>query len=321
MPKVAQTVVPVSLLFSSFYTFFLLSRNQETIILQASGVNLWHLCWPSILIASFMTGILIFFNISLTPRAEVDRRLIREQVLRRNDKAFIYEGIIYRNPGTRAMWYVQKLNIRTKDLEQAEIVFKDDMGHETEKWFIAKGHYEFGHWLFKGVRKFDASLDDYTKPTDVIPEVDADQLQDSPLQIVAALRPPDEMTWPELDSFLSSPSVSSQQQLAKYFTEDDQRIAYPFLCIVFCLFGISFGLTPTRRDASAALMKCLSAFFGVLVWFHLSIALGNGARLLSWIAAWNSVVLFGGLSIVLWIHQMGWTEGWKAVLKKTGWIT
>src|SRR5690606_30300204 len=51
LPDVGQVVLPFAILFSALYTFWLLARRHELVILRAAGLSVWQFLGPIVGVA------------------------------------------------------------------------------------------------------------------------------------------------------------------------------------------------------------------------------------------------------------------------------
>ncbi|MFZ5806203.1 MAG: LptF/LptG family permease [Verrucomicrobiota bacterium] len=310
LPKIAQSVIPVAFLFTTLYVLAYMSSHRELVVVQSNGMGLAEICWPFFLVACTLTAILFFLNFQLTPRAEVNRRMIKEQIQGKDSRIMVFENIIYRNPKNGTMWYLQCLDARKGVFANAEILILDKTGKDHHKLFAEQGEYQHGCWYLKNAHWIRFNYDGSSSYSTDMPQMTAYELTETPKQLVAALRPPDEMTWPELWSFLFSSHQSSRTMMSPYWTEHYYRIASPWVCIVLCFFGVALGVSYARKHVIASVFNCIFVLFALLAWQHFSLALGGGARIPAFIAGWNSVLVFGLIGFYLFAKRAGWVWIW-----------
>lgn len=312
IPKLAQMVMPISILFSVLIVLGTASRNQEVIVVQASGIGLQHLCWPFFAVAGSMTILLLFLNFYLSPEAEMHRRDIRDQIRNVPPATTTFQMAAYASSKTNHIWYLKEIDAEKGTFLQGEVLVRDSDGKDLYKLFAAQGTFRDNHWDLANVRKIPFSKEGVALPPIDHDEYDAVELVDTPAQIVAPMRAPEEMNWPDLWSLLSSGMIENPVLLAPYETENYQRMAEPFLCIVLCFFGVAFGVSHNRRSVAAPLLNCILVMFVTLIWMHYSKALGKGGRMVPFFAAWNGVVFFGTVGFLFFAKRVGWFWLWQS---------
>ncbi|MFH1066965.1 MAG: LptF/LptG family permease [bacterium] len=309
-PKVAQSIIPVAFFFTTLYVLAYLSSYQELVAMQANGSSLARICWPFFLIGAALALLLLFLNFNLTPSSEVQRRAIKEKIQGRQGDILRFQNVIYRNPKNGTVWYLKEIDARTGIFQKGEILLRDANGNDKHKLFAEKGEFKDDYWTLKDVRWVNFSADGNVS-SKILPDMRISELSETPQQLVAALRPPDEMTWQELAAFLRMPHPRSSSFLAPYLTEHYRRMAHPLICLVLCFFGIAMGASHQRRHIAASAFNSVFVLFAMLVWLNFSAALGNGARIGPWLAAWNGIFVFGGIGFYLFAIRTGWVWLWR----------
>jgi lipopolysaccharide export system permease protein len=127
------------------------------------------------------------------------------------------------------------------------------------------------------------------------------QVKETPFQIAAARKEPEELTSSEMQQYI--------HYLQKMGTKADivnewamglaHRFSIPFSCLVFALIGAPLGLRSHRTSSSIGLGISLLIIFGYYVVFHYLGMFGEGGNLPPVVAAWLPNILGGLLGIVL----------------------
>jgi lipopolysaccharide export system permease protein len=306
LPKIAQLVIPVGFLFSTLYVMTYFSQHRELVAMHAAGLSLARITWPLLVVAVLLSLVLTWLNWELAPGAELKRNALTQQMSGRSLSADIRRALVFKNPDTGTLWYVQELNLSEGTLRQAEILLYDADGKPREKIFAAQGRYRDGFWDLAGARRID--LRD-TRPgargTELL-QFDARELTEKPKEMIAQLLPPEQISTPELFGYLTGSYRPPPSRAAAYATELHYRFAYPWICVVLALFGISLGAGHARRNMAASIFNCIFLLFGLLIWINFSLALGTGNRIPPFLAAWSGILTFGLIGLGLYAERSGW---------------
>jgi lipopolysaccharide export system permease protein len=306
-PFIFQLVVPAAFFLSVLYVLVEWSGSRELVALQVGGVSLGRISIPFFLLSLGVMGVQYGLFYGLSPKANEKRQTIEDQIDGRGGRAQIFQRVVYKNPTTGALWFIQEIDITARTLKQAEVLLSDELGRDRLKIFAARGTFKpEGYWDFGGVRRVDFGRDGVAKPPQDLAQLDVDFLNESPEQLVAVLRPAGGMSWPELSAFIHAPYQPAPSRMAPYWTEHQYRLAYPWLNPVLCLFAFALGITHDRQSKAASVFNCMLLLAFLLAWMQLSLALGNGKRLSPWVAAWNPIVLFGLAGLALFAEKTGW---------------
>jgi lipopolysaccharide export system permease protein len=178
---------------------------------------------------------------------------------------------------------------------------------------------KFG-WVMHKVKTQD--LDENQNVTyDSYSETMAAPIASTPSQMAVRPRGRDEMTRPMLiekiryETYMAQMEIESKQREGKpysvreaykkvrsYIVEYYSRIAIPFSCLVFGLFGIPLGLQPHRTSKSIGLGLSIIFIFIYYLLMTISRSLGENGILLPFAAAWLPNVLFGAVGIMLMVR-------------------
>lgn len=305
-PAIFQEVIPAAYFLSVIAVLVAWSGSRELTSIQSAGTGLARVAIPFFLVSLVVMGIQYALFLHLSPRAGADRKALEDKLENRVGAADLFRRVVYKNPQTGALWYVQEINLKTQSLKQAEILLPDELGRDRTKIFAARGEFKDGFWDFAGVRKVEFNRDGTSLPPQDLVQMNAESLTESPRQLVAVMRPAAGMTWPELKDFLQTSHLGAGGKLAPYQMEYHYRVTYPFLCPVLCCFAFGLAIINDRRNKAASVFQCLLVLGAFILFMEFFKALGNGKRLTPWIAAWSPILLFGSVGLYLFSERVGW---------------
>jgi lipopolysaccharide export system permease protein len=321
LPDLAQSILPVAVLFATLYVLAYFSRHRESVALLASGMSPVTLAKPFLICSAGLSVILYILSYSLSPTAQAGREKVKKQIKKEPIEENTFQQIVYRSPllpnSTQSdIWYIGRIHLNQKKAENLEILFRSEPdGKDLSKIFASSALYQGGVWHFKGARRAD-----YNSPQGqetlgpLLDELVLPQCTAPPETLAARLLPPDELPWPDVVRLAFDRTRLNERLRAPYETEHWNRLAYPLACPLLCLFGIAFGMTDARRNVAATIFSSVFVLFGFLVWTRLSIALGQGNRIPSFLAGTSSIFLFGICGLYLFAEKVGWLwelQGWS----------
>ena len=91
--------------------------------------------------------------------------------------------------------------------------------------------------------------------------------------------------------------------LAPFATHLQYRLALPWTCLVVALIAAPLGIGYSRRGILSSVAAAIILVFAMNFVTHLFLALGEGARIPAWAAAWTPNILFGALGLVLLYYR------------------
>lgn len=305
-PAIFQIVIPAAYFLSVITVLVTWSGSRELTSLESAGTGLARVSIPFFLISLLVMAIQFGLFYRLSPQAGAMRQAISDKLENRPGVSDVFTKVVYKNPSTGALWYIQKINLEHKTAKQLEVLLPDDLGRDRVKIFAARGEFKNGYWDFAGVRKVEFNRDGSSLPPQDLVQLDAPFLNESPEQLVAVMRPAVGMAWPELKGFLTMAPLISSGKLAPYQTEHYYRMAYPFMCPVLCLFAFALAINHDRRSKATAVFHCIVILAAFILYLEFSKSLGNGKRISPWLAAWSPILLFGAAGLYLFSERVGW---------------
>jgi LPS export ABC transporter permease LptG len=321
LPDLAQSILPVAVLFATLYVLAYFSRHRESVALLASGMSPVTLAKPFLICSAGLSVILYFLSFSLSPTAQAGREKVKKQIKKESMEESTFRQIVYRSPilpgaNQGSIWYIGQIQLKEKKAENLEVLFRTEPeGRDISKIFASTATYRSGLWHLQGARRAD--YDPVTGKETLGPlleELVLPELTEPPETLAAKLLPPDELPWPDVVRLASDQGRLNDRLRAPYATEHWNRLAYPLACPLLCLFGVAFGMTDARRNVAATIFSSVFVLFGFLVWNRLSIALGQGNRIPAFLAGTSAIILFGMGGFYVFAEKVGWLwelQGWS----------
>ncbi|NCZ96639.1 YjgP/YjgQ family permease [bacterium] len=321
LPDLAQSILPVGVLFATLYVLAYFSRHRESVALLAAGMSPMILARPFLLCSAGLSLVLYFLSFSLSPTAQANREKVKRQIKKESTEENSFSQVVYRSPkmagkteGT--IWYIGRLDLNAKTLQNVEILFRTEPeGRDLAKVFAASGEYRNGIWHLQNARRIEYGKEIGLETAGpILSELQLPELTEPPTMLAAKLVPPDVLPWPDVARLAGDTARLNERLRAPYATENWHRWMYPLACPLLCLFGIAFGMTDARRNVAATIFSSVFVLFGFLVWTRLSIALGQGNRIPSFLAGTSSIILFGAGGLYLFAEKVGWLwelQGWS----------
>ena len=126
---------------------------------------------------------------------------------------------------------------------------------------------------------------------------------ETPFRLSSANVRAEHLSVPELRDYLQFNSDFPATLLAPFSTHLEYRIALPWTCMVVALIAGSLGVGYSRRGILSSVAAAILLVFGMNFVMHLFLALGEGARIPTWAAAWTPNIIFGVIGLVLLYYR------------------
>ena len=314
-PEFLVLVLPIALLLALLYTLTNLARYHEITAIRAAGVSLGRICLPYLLVGIFFSLGLFGLNEFWVPDTA---RMANQILLSRTSGAAADREeqplFTLRNERDNRVWVIQSYNLRTDRMTGVQITWTPPDG---SLWTLeaAHGAYRNNVWMFYGnVQEHCASngpssfavlvadtnrlaKPDFTEtPQDFKNENDFNQRfqravgQDG--------KPPEVPVSVILEYLRLHPHVNPSQR-SWLFTELHGRLATPWTCLVVVLIAVPFAAASGRRNVFMGVASSIGIVFAFYVVQRLSLALGTGGFVPSWLAAWTPNLSFGAVGMWL----------------------
>ena len=305
--------IPISALFSTLLVFGRLSSDSEISAMKSSGLSMWQIASPIVLVSLVMVGISLYNNFIVYPATTyANRKLIKGMGVEDPIK-LLEEGRFIRDfPGY--MIYVGKKNgNRVRDL----IVYEID-----RKTGAVSGTVRAGSGIMTANKeKAELKIDLFDVRIE-IPDPKAPN-DASKIRYVNARSYPIRLDFNEL---MGNKNISKKRKnmdifeliyharntkaehigmgehdldivRGRYLIEISQRICLALSPFMFVLVAIPLGITSHRKESSIGMVMSLGIMFLYYLFIILSDTLDRSPQIHPWLIPWVPIVLgqLGGL--------------------------
>jgi lipopolysaccharide export system permease protein len=124
-------------------------------------------------------------------------------------------------------------------------------------------------------------------------------LRQSPADLLAEPKAPDEMRYAELGRYIDALKRSGNDA-NKLLVDQALKLALPATCLIIALFGAPLAVTSPRAGAAVGVAISLGTTVIFLLFVQITKAIGAGGVINPIVAAWfpNVVFLFAGLVLL-----------------------
>lgn len=312
LPGFIVLAFPMSMLLTTLMTYSRLSSDSELIALRSCGVSVYRLVLPAIILSFIVTGITFLFNEQIVPAANYQATLALEQALKEEKPKFQDRNIYYpefqevKQPdGSKAdiltrLFYADQFDgERMKGLtivDRSREGLNQIVVADSAMWNTAQNTWDF----FNGTIYLVAPDSTYRN----ILRFEHQQLQlpRTPLEVAEKGRDYDEMNIADsLKRLEKTRSSGDEKKIRKLQVRIQEKIAFPFVCVVFGLVGATLGTKPQRTGKATSFGISLIVIFSYYLLRVVSGALGLSGILSPWMSAWLPAIfgfVVGGLLLV-----------------------
>ncbi|WP_373481349.1 LptF/LptG family permease [Geminocystis sp.] len=310
IPEYIAYGLPISVLLSTLITYSRLSKDSEIIALRCGGISIFRLITPALILSLFVTSFTFIFNELVVPNTNYKITTILVQQLNEQRKFLLRQDIFYPE-------YVEVKQDNGKNSKQLKTLFyaeKFDGENmqsltilDTEKKVLNKVIMsERGSWnnqnqvwdLFNGVI-YDVAENPLIAKGSFFQKTQI-SFSKTPLELASKSRDPYEMNIFQSQEYIKLLRLlGDEKNVLMFQVRTAQKIAFPFVCIIFALVGSSLGCLPNTASKATSFSLCVGVVFGYYMISFFIGSLGLIGAISPFMAAWIPNVL--GLLISIYL--------------------
>ncbi len=301
LPYIFVLTIPVSLLLASLYTFGQLARFGELTAMKASGLSLYRLLRPLLLVSALVSAGLFWAGEWLVPHTSMKRAEIKSEHvdMQTGEGQHVRYNVYYRGEEGR-QFYIRVFDGRRGEGTGFYVTeFRD--GAVASVLTAENAAWTNGNWLLSnGIeRRFQVGggLSEYTS----FASMEHNGWSETPEDFLRGQKRPEEMNYGELAQLIQNVRRSGGD-VQGYLVDLNLKIAFPSACLIIVLLG--GALASNLRRGGVAVGFALSIGICFIYWglLRFAQAFGHAGMLPPLAAAWGANVLFGLLALVLLVR-------------------
>src|SRR3984893_5992410 len=304
-PQILVMRLPVALLLAFLFVLGRMSRSNEIVAMLTSGVSVPRIIAPLLAVGLLTTAGSTALNYSLAPHAEVARKKLLEDTQSRRPQLGLMAQI-FRNRTDNRTWFIQMFRPGANKFVTLHIVQQDANDNITANYIATSAvyHPETKAWELQQVKV--VYYGESGNITRMIPYSESLMMTDwseTPFRLSSANLRAEYLSVPEVQEYLHFNSDFPPTLLAPFATHLQYRLALPWMCLVIALIAASLGIGYSRRGILSSVAAAILLAFAMNFTMHLFLALGEGARIPNWAAAWTPNIIFGVIGLVLLYYR------------------
>ncbi len=300
-----QFLVPASLMLATLFTLYTLTRNNELVAMRASGISIYRLMMPFVIVG-------IALSIGMTILGEVWVPHAFEWAEEIKTSRFVVTGTntiqrcVYLNPEARRQWIIEELDPKHPGvLTNVEIKQESDDGRRLYVITANRAEHLDGQWWLTNphIQRFGDRDNPIGAPvpmgTSTNSVVEMREFDEIPEAFVSAVRKWDYLNLREMQHYIKThPGMSERARNEKLFNLHS-RLAMPWACLIVVFFAIPAGARTGRQGALSAIFTAIALMAGFYTVAQVGLVLGSTGTLAPWVGAWLSNIIFGIVGLEL----------------------
>ena len=298
-PSMIYLITPLSVLIAVLVVFGGLNRTNELTAMKASGISLYRVIVPILVIASVLSISLFLFDEVYLPAANRKQEALHNvikgkpaQTYLRPDRKWMFGA---QQPGKPGHIFYYEFFDPDNDRFANLTVFEFDpvTFSLSRRIFAAGAHWDpqIHRWIFEHgwQRSFEGdTVTNYqTFEVNTFPEI-----VESPQYFKKETRPSQEMSFNELQRYIRDLRQSGLDTM-RLRVQLNRKLAYPLITLVMAILAVPFALSMGKRGSLAGIAVAIGMAIAYLFVDGMFEAMGNVNMLPAFLAAWSPDVLFG----------------------------
>ena len=299
IPFVIYNMAPLCSLVAVLITFGALGRSSELTAMKATGISLYRVVAPILVIAAMLSVALFAFDELYLPTANRRQEALLSsikgkpaQTFLRPDRKWI-SGQVLRNGDPTRIFYYQFFD-PDKDEFANLTVFEFQPGSFalTRRIFASSAQWDShdGRWILD-----DGWQRSFTGETiagyNTFQSASFPEIREQPSYFKKEERPSQEMSYDELSRYIRDLQQSGFDT-TRLRVQLNRKIAYPLITLVMAILAVPFALSAGKRGSIAGLGAAVGVAIAYWIIAGIFENLGDVNSLPAVLAAWSPDLLF-----------------------------
>ena len=303
MPEIASLLMPLAVLLATLLTLGLMAKRNEIVAVKASGINLFRLSLPIVLLSITLALGATLINETVLPQTKARTNYIWNQLVENRPGRFYHkENFWYK--GQNSIYRIGKFDPAGQTLDRVIYHRFDQLFNMILRVDAEKAVYKQGRWTFyNGLWQEALPNGGFSATPFKEHRVD---LPETPQDFSSLAKPSNEMGFAELARFVRKVELEGYDSL-RYRVDLQAKISFPFVCLIMALWGIALALF---KEKGRFLAQGIILGFGVALGYWVSFSyvrsiFGYSGVLPPLLAVWlpNGVFGLGGLLMLTNVRQ------------------
>jgi lipopolysaccharide export system permease protein len=296
VPENMFLVMPAAVLFATVFTVGAMGRHSELTAAKAGGQSFHRLMVP-VFVAAALASVLAFIVGELAPGATAKQLEIQKAKAARPTRTrynFVYRGDL------GWVYTIRSLDVANRQLKQ--VMFeREGAGLENPGLVITADSASWDDsaraWRVRnGASRVIAGPGSQAMFSFRTMRLKA--LTQSPADLLAEAKAPDEMRYAELGRYIEGLRRSGNDA-NKLIVEQALKVAIPVTCFIIAIFGAPLAVTNPRAGAAVGIAISLGTTLIFLLVTQIMKAVGAGGVVDPLVAAWMPNIVFALAGVLL----------------------
>ncbi len=297
MPQFIAYAFPMSTLLAAMMTYSRLSSDSELIALRSCGVSVYRMVIPAVVLSLVVTAMTFLFNEKVVPAANYQAATTMQKALKEDKPSFQESNIFYPEYGEvtqpngkkikamKRLFYANQFDgERMKGLtilDWSQQGLNQIVTAESAIWNPGQSTWDFFNGTIYVISP-DASYRNILRF-----ENQQLKLPKTPLDLVGKEKDSAQMNIAQIKEYREVIRVTGDtKKIRRLNLRIQQKLAFPFVCLVFGLVGAVLGIQPQRTGKATSFGISVVIIFTYYLLVFITEALGLSGVITPLMAGW-----------------------------------
>lgn len=290
LPIIFTQTSPIALLLAAIYTFGRLNRNNELIAMRSSGLSLWQISAPLLVIGLALSMGVFFVNERLVPQAQAQAEKMKsyfEGDKKTGHKEEIINNLAFYGLKNR-LFFVHSFDSKNNIMKGITILEHDEEQNLIAKIVATEGIYQGNLWIFYEFTKLQFDRYGHILADTIYSPEQIMDITESPQDLLQQSKRPELMNIGQLEDYIWRLKKSGAAQPARSLLVDlYQRYASSASSLILILIGIPFSFMIRKRaNLFSSFGICILISFLYYIFTAIGLALGKAGIIFPFLSVW-----------------------------------
>ncbi len=300
-PTILIQVIPMAALLSTIRVLSNLNKNNEIIAMKSSGISLWRILAPILLIGAIISIMTFVINDRVIPVSSKISNYIRREELEKQKKVGekkIIDAVAVYGSGNRIL-FARNYDTENKVLNDVIMHQHDKKESLVSKITAQRGAWTGSTWKFYKVIVWKIDNAGRILGEPVFFEEKDIPLKEKPSDFSNREWRADYMSYRELRSYIDNFRGAGTKLMKGLLVDLHYKISFCLISLIIILIGAPFALITTRGGVLIGVGMSVAIGLLYYAFIAISLAFGKAGLFPPIVAAWLGNILFAGIGIHL----------------------
>ena len=293
IPYFVYQTLNLCVLLAVLVTFGIMQKSNEVTAMKATGISIYRVVLPVVIIAALLATGLFFFDQFYLPRANKRQDALRNEIKGKPAQTFLRPDRKWIFGQGSSIWYYEFYDADQNRFGSLSIFEFDPQTFAlTRRIYSSRAQWneKLEKWVFEQgwARQFQGTAIEKYDNFDIRTFA---ELREPPNYFKKEVKQSSEMNYEELRNYIHDLQQSGFD-VVRLRVQLQKKFAFPIITFVMAVLAIPFALSTGKRGTVAGIATAIAIAVVYFIAAGLFEAMGNANQLPPMLAAWSPDVLF-----------------------------